>query len=552
ALGEWRIPEFSQEEATAFLQAAIIAYFDLLFHQGVEEQRYHISINSMNRIRLLFDFILTRMPLDSFKDKLVKEIEEISAQRPIITTRLQDMLRLIRSNFKFDPATSVDQVLAGFVDALFYPTALAKHYPLGSDYQVALAALDLASQQAEAEQMADAMKQTGLVSAAHLSLLQHLNSKQPDLIPVALGLSSHGKAEFERHQAFVQLLIENFLVEGYEEVIYGLSRLLNRNLLSRRAVNSAFKKLLSTSIHPEVRHRLLKGHPRPDKVTAQQLIVGGMICLLGQPLGVGQGMNPTCQSARGLSMWSGHSPGKLLNMVVTAVAANELNFRFQGELITSSGIVNEQTFDFNLDPVSIVLVPHLDNIYQQMMQKAQLKFPTQDPHITVNPSFYGLWIPTGFISCYNQVFNVIQDYNQFVRLFYANFHPDYNGGFNLTYPLPLGIFITASNAQLLGFHAISLLRVNTAPDGILRAYFFNPNNDGRQNWGQGILPTVAGNGERFGESSLPFHQFVSRVYAFHYNTFEAEANLENEIPDTEMERVRLLAQESWGKKYFWD
>ncbi|WP_205601867.1 hypothetical protein [Gracilibacillus thailandensis] len=46
------------------------------------------------------------------------------------------------------------------------------------------------------------------------------------------------------------------------------------------------------------------------------------------------------------------------------------------------------------------------------------------------------------------------------------------------------------------------------------------NNDIAQVWGQGITPKVKGHGELPGESSLPFHEFVARLYAFHYNPYE--------------------------------
>ena len=143
-----------------------------------------------------------------------------------------------------------------------------------------------------------------------------------------------------------------------------------------------------------------------------------------------------------------------------------------------------------------------------------------------------------------------KNYDHFVRLFYAAFHPEFNNGYHLIYPIPLGIFITSSHGDFLGYHAVSLLRVKKDPKGAWRAYFFNPNNEGRQNWGQGIIPSVAENGELHGESSLPFHEFVSRVYAFHYNSLEAEKYVDD-ISTEEVKKVRNLAENSWGKKYTW-
>jgi hypothetical protein len=61
---------------------------------------------------------------------------------------------------------------------------------------------------------------------------------------------------------------------------------------------------------------------------------------------------------------------------------------------------------------------------------------------------------------------------------------------------------------------------------------------------------VYGNGERAGESSLPFHQFVARVYAFHYNKLEVQQHLEN-VPQPEIDKVYELAKVSWGTSYVW-
>ena len=148
--------------------------------------------------------------------------------------------------------------------------------------------------------------------------------------------------------------------------------------------------------------------------------------------------------------------------------------------------------------------------------------------------------------------NSIQDFEGFVRLFYKAFHPEYNGGRQMVYPNPVGIFITSSKGVMLGFHAVSLLRVavNSENDSEVRAYFLNPNNEGRQDWGQGITPSVFGNGEKHGESSLPIFQFAARIYAFHYNDLNA-LDHSTDIPQSEVDVVCDLAKNSWGKAYVW-
>ena len=83
----------------------------------------------------------------------------------------------------------------------------------------------------------------------------------------------------------------------------------------------------------------------------------------------------------------------------------------------------------------------------------------------------------------------------------------------------------------------------------MRIYFFNPNNEGRQEWGQGVSPTVSGHGERQGESSLPFDQFLSRLYAFHYDPMEEGDAYA--VPAELVETVSRQAAESWGRACTW-
>lgn len=551
AMGELEDDNFSQQEAQSFLREALIGSFELIFENGSEELRMKLTKNERQRIHLLFDFILGHYPLENILDRLSLEVRIISGQRPIKTDRLRRLLKLVRDNVDLSGGGEDRDSLKYYVNALYQPTNQVKQHPSIGEYRNFLDAASSEQLVSEAKEMGIIMDATGLVSAFHVLLVKKLAISRPKALGFALALDSHGKADLERHEDFVISIIQRFVREDHKQVIYGLGKLLNRNLLSRKAVYNALNKLFTIRLHSDVERLLVKSRQSNAEIDPKDMLCGGVIRLLGQPLGVGQGLNPTCQSARGLSMWSRHSPEKLLNMIINAAVANTLSFRYEGEIIDATGVINEQVFDFNLDPVSVVLVPHLDSIYQQMMQRAQLKHPGQDPHVSVNPAFYGHWIQTGFTSCYNPLTNMIVGYENFVKLFYASFHPEFNGGFKLIYPIPLGIFITTSQAEFLGFHAVSLLRVAQNQAGEWRAYFFNPNNEGRQNWGQEIVPTVSSNQEKAGESSLPFYQFVSRVYAYHYNALEAPSNMEQlEIKD--YPAVEKLAKESWGQNYYWD
>ncbi|MCB9288072.1 MAG: hypothetical protein H6560_12205 [Lewinellaceae bacterium] len=554
AIAEERMahPGFSAGQARNFLEEMLVANFELAYEDFSEKAWEQYAKGELEKIRLLFDFIHRFVPLEGLKPRIADAIESLSDHRPIVMSKMKRMLRVIRKHLPLDGSDVHNGRLLKFINAYYRPTAIAEQQGTLENYRHFLEHADKATVEEECEQAGEQMANTGLVSDYQLALLYHVVKKYPGLVPVLLHLNSHGVAEYERHEAFVDLLVQEFIVPGNKQAVYGLARVLQRNLLSRKVTWHAFNRLIRVDIHPEVAKKLLKGNLTEDKATPAQLLIGGALCVLGQPLGVRQGNNPTCQSARGISMWSRHAPGKLINLLIDAATANNVVFRYEGELIESATVEEglARQFDYSLDPVSIVLVPHLDKIYNEMMKRAAVKHLGVDPHISVNPAFYGHWIQTGFLSVYNAVTGLIDKYRGFVRIFYASFHPQYNGGHHLIYPVPLGIFITDASATMLGYHAVSLLRIEQSPAGEWRAYFFNPNSEGRQNWGQGIHPTVSGNGEFHGESSVPVHQFASRVYAFHYNNLRLEG-IEENVPEAIVENVEKLARESWGRKYRW-
>lgn len=542
----------SPEAARNFLTEALVSNFDLAFDSFSSESWSAYPAGELKKVRHLFAFLVEHVPLDKLKKKLEEEVSVLTAHRPLSTWRLEKILKTADQHLKPDPADPADEQLLDYIDALLRPTLNASMHPRLKDYSLHLATLDRQALEKECRQMGAKMAKTGLVSLHHVALLRFAADHRPDFIPILLQLDDHGQVEFERHRSFVIMLIKAFIVPATKQAAYGLGRILDRNLLSRPISWNALNRLLRIQVHPRIAEMLLKSNHSEFPATAIQLLVGGLLAVLGQPLGLRQGNNPTCQSARAISMWSRHAPGKLINMLVDAAVADNIAFRYEGELIESStlqeGLIRQ--FDYKLDSVSVVLVPHLDKIYNAMMTRASQKHPTEDPHSSVNPSFYGQWIPTGFISAYNPALHAIYQYDRFVRVFYASFHPDYNGGNHLVYPMPLGIFVTDAGANMLGFHAISLLRIARDRKGHWRAYFFNPNSEGRQNWGQDIRPSVKGHGEEPGESSLPVPAFISRVYAYHYNSVQLGSK-PKAVPAAIVDHVRQLARESWGRKYHW-
>ncbi len=132
----------------------------------------------------------------------------------------------------------------------------------------------------------------------------------------------------------------------------------------------------------------------------------------------------------------------------------------------------------------------------------------------------------------------------FVRQFYVRYHPYYNGNLPLIHPQPAGIAVTDSAGRFVGWHAITILRTALDPTDTMRVYFYNPNNDSGQDWGDGVRVSTAGFGERFGEASLPFDQFTSRLYIYHHDPLERGEPAT--VSDEELSRVEGYLHRSWG------
>jgi hypothetical protein len=112
------------------------------------------------------------------------------------------------------------------------------------------------------------------------------------------------------------------------------------------------------------------------------------------------------------------------------------------------------------------------------------------------------------------------------------------------HPQPAGLAVTDSAARYIGWHAITILRAGRDPKDVMRVYFYNPNNDSRQDWGDGVVVSTAGNGERFGEGSLPFEQFASRLYIYHHDPFEHGDP--QRVPTEDVDQVIGYIHRSWG------
>jgi len=278
-------------------------------------------------------------------------------------------------------------------------------------------------------------------------------------------------------------------------------------------------------------------------------VTSGAIGVLGQPLGIGQGENPTCQAARCISLWAAHAPDLLLGTLLSAARDGRVEASFEGTRFDTHDVLDTPLDppDLALDPVQIVLVPHLNRIYDVMIARAGLR--AVDSHKWVNPAMYGHWVPKGFACCIDPRTKEVQRYADFLATFFATHHPDFCEDAAVPYPNPVGLLITDATGRYLGPHAVSVQRVALDPTGALRVYFFNPNNDGRQRWAAEVEPSVRGRGEWPGESSLPFAQFASRLYAFHFDPYQQGDAFA--VPAELIAEARASARHSWGRAFQW-
>jgi len=535
-------------EARSYLEHVLAGNLDLLFPVATEEAR-EADPEAAERVKNLFDFILNRIGAATILNALIFEIERVLMQRPIMVQRAEALLRAAyRATTDLPDDDAAVFRAREWINALNGPSPLSR---AGSrdDYVAGLEQLDINALAEEAHTFGQAMARTGLVSAQHADLLRHLVDNAPELIGPALSLNAVGKVSLGAHQTLISDLIRFCIWRETARSIYGLSKLLEQGMTFIRPVLPGLRRLIVLSIHPDVADKLRTASEWADPPDANVLLLAGTLSVLGQPRGVDQGHNPTCQSARAISLWAQNDIGYLLELIAYAARENEVVMDFEGTQIRSSelsfGLAT--TLHTELDPVSLLLTTHLDRVYMEMSRMTIGR--EGDGHRWVNPELHGWWVHRGFGELISTATGAITGCDDFLRTFFVAYHPLYNGGRDLVYAQPCGIATTNFNAELVGWHAISIQRVAYDPAGEWRVYFFNPNRDKGQNWGQDIVTSTHYHGELEGESSLPFEQFLARVYVFHYK--RRETGDKNVVPDDAIARVRQLIAESWAAKKPW-
>ncbi|PFG53692.1 hypothetical protein ATG98_2835 [Marinobacter sp. LV10R520-4] len=536
-------PSVSADQARHYLIQVLAINLGLLFGMTGEAEREQGDLSLISEA--VVQYVAQNIGYEHVIENLIEEIWRILQQRPIRVSGVRKMITQI-AICRADP--NVDLGAAGggaerLISSLYGPTRACSEDPGIVVYEQRLQAMDAQNLQNEATSFARSMHDTGLVSPYHASFVRFImDDGQDALLSAALGLSSTGRDCLLCYRELVHTLITEGIFAETAQGLYGMALLLERGVLYQPPVAPALWRQAKLSLSAEARERLQLAYGYQPQANAW--LIQGVLNMLGQPLGVGQGNNPTCQSARALSMWAYNDPDYLLQMVTWAARDNEIVMHFEGVPVSSAhsgaGLATEVTFD--LDPVSLVVVPHLDRIYVEMGRLCVGR--EGDPHRWVNPEFHGWSAGRGFAINVDVATGNLHELDGFLRHFYASYHPYYNGNQPLIHPQPAGIAVTDRAGRFIGWHAITILRVALDPEGKMRAYFYNPNNDSGQDWGDGVLVSTSGCGERFGEGSLPFEEFASRLYIFHFDPLER-----GELADVDQEELQRVVERiyrSWG------
>lgn len=494
----------------------------------------------------LFRFIADHIGLSDVLGVLVEEIWRILDQRPVQVGPVKEMITQIAIAMSGQGIDPGQERLGAerLISALFGPTGECLDDPGVPAYLERLAHLDDAALHRESLGFARAMHDTGLVSDYHAAFLRWIApNTDVELVPEALGLGPTGKECWRRWRGLVVDLIEAAISERTPQALYGLAMLLERGILHLPPMAPALRRQMAMQLAPATAERLRLAYG--DAVTPETRLLAGVLEVLGQPLGVGQGANPTCQSARAIAMWAFNDPDYLLNLIAQAGEFDTVLMHFEGQPIHSAdlpvGLALSAPID--ADPVSVVLVPHLDRIYAEM---GKLCAPRGgDPHQWVNPEFHGWWVARDCMVAVDVATGQLSGFDAFLTRFFQSYDPRFNGDRPLIHPQPAGIAVTDSTARFVGWHAIAIQRVTTDQHGEMRVYFYNPNNDSGQDWGGGIVVSTSGCGERHGEASLPVEQFAARLYLFHDDPVRPPG-IGTPVPDEIRARVHRMAAESWA------
>ncbi|KNX40268.1 hypothetical protein ROTO_32040 [Roseovarius tolerans] len=543
AKGEAEHPHIHAAAARRFLTQVLALNMRRFF--GATDEAARMAGAQQATTDALFRYLAEHVGFQDVLGELVDEIWRILRQRPIQVAHAKDMIAQIAITLSERGGEIGDRRLGAdrLVSALFGPTSACMGDPGLDTYHERLAVMDETDLRHEAQGLARAMHDTGLVSDYHAAFLTWvLETEHDGMVADTLGLGTTGRDCMQQHRGLIIELIRRAVRPETAQALYGMSLMLDRGILHHAPIAPALRRQLELAPCPAVAERLSMAGLHAAEPA--DLLLAGCIQVLGLPLGVGQGANPTCQSARAIAMWAQNDPDYLLHLVAQGTRIDSVMMHFEGRAINSADLPAGLALGAPLDadPVSVVLVPHLDRIYAEMGRLCAAR--NDDPHIWINPEFHGWWVGRACAVAVDVPTGALAGIKDFIARFHTAYHPQYNSGEPVIHPQPAGIAATDAAGRFVGWHAITILRVAPDREGEMRVYFYNPNNDSGQDWGAGAVVSTHGSGERFGEASLPFETFASRLYLFHEDGMRPAAS--NRPAQDILQRVASQARGTWA------
>ena len=445
ARGDYVHPKMSAYEATEFLTKIMALNLDLLLMRETEENRVKMLYKDKQASEIL-GFISDHCFSPLVFQSLYQEVDNLAVQRPIVTDKI---LKLIASAKRLASGLEeADSSLMLYENAVYSPSTMAAQSSIERYEEKLKASNDLLLIR-EANQLRTSMTKTGLVSPFHALFLTYMNKEKNDLLQSILCLDETAKENLRLNQSFISSLIHSAVTIKTRRSMYGLIRLLQRDIFTKEFIKE-IEKLLVVPLHEQIKNRLTAVHNVKDEKVLRSLLISEMISVLGQPLGIGQGFNPTCQSTRAISYWSQRYPVMLLSMFNQFLENGKISMDFEGRPLSSDMYPHVPLDDEeHIDTISLLLLPHLNSLYLEMLKASKLR--GQDPHKWVNPSFHikGVW--TEFSDSYSDL--------EFTAKFHRYYHPSQNPTVNEGLPQPVGITIYNQSGHVLGAHAVLIQRV---------------------------------------------------------------------------------------------
>ncbi|MEQ8532841.1 MAG: hypothetical protein RIB86_13400, partial [Imperialibacter sp.] len=164
ATGIEKSDKIAQKDAQSFLEEVMVHNLEFAHQDVSEETRLAMPVRELKKAFNLFGFIVSEIDLQGVYEKLAEEIRLICAQRPIMTRKARELIRLVNERFDTTGDSETDRSVRLYINAIYAPSEGARNNTSLKDYEHFLSESSLATLEREARAMGEHMNATGLVS----------------------------------------------------------------------------------------------------------------------------------------------------------------------------------------------------------------------------------------------------------------------------------------------------------------------------------------------------------------------------------------------------